>query len=435
MPTITTLPNNVDSVMAAVMNYCAAVQGSLLRNYTFSGNYINPGIVHFQNRLLLAAGTAWLLPSVPQLNDGQLAYERIFFRWLNHSSVPFTGVENYLNVSSLKLAEIRTKIVGPDPRMVAISDDKLVIAFTYRFTRPHVRMGTVEISYVAATKSLEVTKLHLAIPYPSRSDEKNWSPFAVEHVDSSSKGTASRVEGSGQSDSHESSAKNPKDVYFIQSINPMHIVHFDFTTNETVTISQAPTAFHSYAYGSLRGGTNAIHIGDGVYLSIFHSLRTLPYNSLHTYFMGAYTFRRRLTNEHGWQWRLEAMSSQPIVDAWLYDGSYDPFARNRRVDYCLFPTSLLFAPSSTGRPTGNRNATMDDEKHSKHSSSHRRTEHRQLLLSFGRQDSQGFVAYLDLHQLLKSLEPVTYCDEPDTNSGHPFPSRHQHHCDPNLRMF
>lgn len=48
----------------------------------------------------------------------------------------------------------------------------------------------------------------------------------------------------------------------------------------------------------------------------------------------------------------------------------------------------------------------------------RRPEKVQVLLTFGRQDIQGFSTILDLKDLLASLEPVVYCEnENGTDTG------------------
>jgi predicted GH43/DUF377 family glycosyl hydrolase len=166
----------------------------------------------------------------------------------------------------------------------------------------------------------------------------------------------------------------------------MHVVYYDLNSHEFSDVSLAPRGYYSYRFGDLRGGTNAIELDD-YYLSFFHSYTQLPRNAVRTYFMGAYTFTKQKP------FRLLSVSPQPIVEDWLYSGSWDPIWK--RVDYAIFPMSLILLPD---------NAT--------------------LLLSFGRQDTQGFYAHISLSKLLETFEQVVYCDG---NSHHYLPL-YQFHC-------
>jgi hypothetical protein len=80
----------------------------------------------------------------------------------------------------------------------------------------------------------------------------------------------------------------------IQRINPLHVVGLDNPASSSdelgsYTFSLAPLVPLKWAHGDIRGGTNAILIGD-VYLSLFHSDSHINGNWLKTYWMGAYTF-------------------------------------------------------------------------------------------------------------------------------------------------
>ena len=93
-----------------------------------------------------------------------------------------------------------------------------------------------------------------------------------------------------------------------------------------------------------------------------------------TYFMGAFVF-----SAQGGAFRLLAISPLPIMEEGLYNGPWHPF-RNRRIDYCVFPSTLL------------RDERDPDVAH----------------VSFGHQDVRGFLADLRISQLLRSLVPVHY---------------------------
>ena len=59
------------------------------------------------------------------------------------------------------------------------------------------------------------------------------------------------------------------------------------------TVSTAPKLPLKWAYGEIRGGTNALLIGD-FYLAMFHSENHVNGNWLRTYWFGAYTFSGRI---------------------------------------------------------------------------------------------------------------------------------------------
>lgn len=191
--------------------------------------------------------------------------------------------------------------------------------------------------------------------FPGKEDQKNWSPFLY----------------------------NESKVLMIQSINPLKIV--DFVAIDTPErgvanfFSSTPEAHIPYKFGHLRGGTNAVFLGDK-YLAFFHSAFTLPGNTMKTYLMGAYTFTAHPP------FRLLTMSPEPILDRFLYEGEWAPF-KNRKNDYVIFPSALILMKK------GQVDVAQEE-----------------LLLSFGRQDYQGWVARIELKRLLDSMVPVVYCD-------------------------
>ena len=71
---------------------------------------------------------------------------------------------------------------------------------------------------------------------------------------------------------------------------------------------------------------------------------------------------------------LVAMSPVPIVSNFLYDGAWDPL-KNRKIDFCIFPMSISL-------------------------------ENDIILVSFGRNDHEGWIANINIHSLLDSLDPI-----------------------------
>lgn len=94
-----------------------------------------------------------------------------------------------------------------------------------------------------------------------------------------------------------------------------------------------------------------------------------------------------------------SISPVPIVHNYLYDGPWDPL-KNRRIDFCVFPMVI--------------SRVNDDE----------------IMLSFGWQDHEGWIAYMNLHTLLDSLDPVPLSADEVGVVGrahtHSHPHFHQH---------
>lgn len=338
--------NDVDEVIRVFLLANKVLQGRLIESVTHIGNYINPSLVPFRGRLLMATGLAWTVNGV---NEGKPATEFLEFRWFNNSAFPFHSSNTYLGIDTYIHPLNDTGLLGQDPRMVKVNEDKVVIVYTNRFEPPKPRMGLAELVYNKTTNRIQAGRVFLTLFFNSRNTEKNWSPFVVDN----------------------------KDVYLIQSINPMVVVGYVAASDNkasAIVASQAPYGHHPFRFGHLRGGTNAVDLGDK-YLAFFHSTTVLQGNYLTTYMMGAYTFTKHNP------WRLLSMSPEPILDDWMYQGEWAPF-KNRHMDYVVFPNSLLLL-----------NATGE------------------VIVTFGHQDYKGFAATIKLKRLLDSLSPVVYCDE------------------------
>lgn len=125
-------------------------------------------------------------------------------------------------------------------------------------------------------------------------------------------------------------------------------------------------------WGTLRGGTPAVILDNGNYLSFFHSSQLMETKqsegkSIPHYFMGAYTFSSIPPFE------IISISSEPIIGKTFYDGViYKPYWSAVRV---VFPGGFVF----------------DDNY---------------IWIAYGRQDHETWVVKLDKKLLYESLIPV-----------------------------
>ena len=126
---------------------------------------------------------------------------------------------------------------------------------------------------------------------------------------------------------------------------------------------------HIWRWGELRGGTPAILVDPLFYLSFFHSsnIPSRKSNWLQTYVFGAYTF----CPVH--PYKILKISSSPIVHPSMYEGPWvdDPIAASY-IDYVVFPMAFVLSDGY-------------------------------IYLSYGAQDSDGWIAKLDYKALLDSL--------------------------------
>lgn len=355
VPPIHQKDSSTDEIMRVALEANHILQPRLFKELFHVGNYINPSLVLFKGRFLMATGLAW---SVNGVNEGKAPTEHMEFKWYNHSLYPFFSDSPYIGVGARINALEHRPLLGQDPRMLRVNDDKIIICYTNRFETPRTRMGIAEIIYNATTDRLEAGQVYVTIFWNSKQPEKNWSPFL----------------------------HNGSNVFLIQNINPFHIVGYAQVPGEkswAISASQAPPAHIPYRHGHLRGGTNAVDIGDR-YLAFFHSNFHFGGQEAVTYLMGAYTFTKDSP------WRLLQMSPQPLMDDKFYTGAWSPF-KNRHIDFVVFPNSLF-------------------------------QEGEDVYVGFGVQDYQGWLARINLQELLTSLEPVIYCDEDK------YPELRKHYC-------
>ncbi len=127
-----------------------------------------------------------------------------------------------------------------------------------------------------------------------------------------------------------------------------------------------------WEWGDLRGGTPALKIDEGHYLTFFHSMKQM--RSLHSeskmmphYFVGAYMFSSSPPFE------ITHMSPKPIVGQGFYYGKQYPYYWKPVV--AIFPTGYVY----------------DDNF---------------IWLSYGRQDHESWIIKIDKKGLLDSLVPI-----------------------------
>jgi hypothetical protein len=370
------------------------------------GEYINPAILPFKNRLLVATGMAW------GQHDKIVANEHIAFRWFNHSIAPFRSSGQlkpaelrdpsypnaddtyYLGVNEQHIDELEEKMVGQDPRMVAIDEDEAYIVFTYRFSK-HISMGVCMIVHNKTRDRITGPNFVPVIGHDEgpHTDQKNWSPFLLP----SPAGRPAHAHAHRQLQHHSSPAspsaylnEDHRDLFLVQQINPLVVYRVrysslrlpvpDLTRNylKAELVSRSPHQHIVWPYGHLRGGSNAVYLAaEDVFLSLFHSSAHLPGNPYTTYIFGAYTFSVDAP------FRLLAYTPFPLMDETFYTGPWNPL-KNRHIDFDVFPMSC-FLREVNGL--------------------------RQLFVSFGHQDTRGYIGRIPLGELLQNLVPVGWEQE------------------------
>lgn len=185
-------------------------------------------------------------------------------------------------------------------------------------------------------------------------DEKNWVPFFYDNQ-----------------------------LLLAYSLQPHRIFRAQLETSTCMGFSSHLTKT-MWKFGQMRGGTPAILV-KGRYLAFFHSSQWLyskhsqGLKSSH-YFMGAYTFSATPP------FVIQSISSRPIVGEGFYSGKqYTPYWK--KSVQAIFPTGLIEYGSY-------------------------------LLVSYGRQDHEMWIATFDTELLLHSLRLVSTLPSCTINKGH-----------------
>lgn len=236
---------------------------------------------------------------------------------------------------------------SPADARLLMGQEKLYCVYSHKeHTQEKTFMWRLWIAEVHEEEGL--FNLHLPTPLTHftgmhpQKDEKNWAPFFYD----------------GQ-------------LLLTYSLKPHRIFlsHLGSPVCSDFSLSKTPV---NWDWGSLRGGTPALLI-DGRYLSFFHSAKWM--HSKHSkgkrsyhYFMGVYTFSPTPP------FALLEMSDYPIIGKGFYCGSaYTPYWK--KSVQAIFPSGLAQQGSY-------------------------------LLVTYGRQDHEMWVAKFDKNLLLSSLKPL-----------------------------
>ena len=242
-----------------------------------------------------------------------------------------------------------------DPRIFSIGQEVYLLYSTSEFLKyflPFPFISTVNVSKLDVNKcKLQFTtslELNLSLT------EKNWVPF--EYVD----------------------AQNHPHFYLQYSVNPHKILHLpdpkvNHILHSTLPKSDSLQLFlwenKHFGWGSLRGGTPALKIGDE-YLAFFHSCFQ-DSKGLVWYNMGAYTFEAHPP------FRITSISPYPI----LFKGIYSSISLNAADPqrYVIFPVGFV----------------IEEE------------EGKEIIhLSCGENDSSIKIITLDKAKLLKTMQKI-----------------------------
>eukprot|EP00600_Ochromonadales_sp_CCMP1393_P006007 CAMPEP_0174969968 /NCGR_PEP_ID=MMETSP0004_2-20121128/9083_1 /TAXON_ID=420556 /ORGANISM="Ochromonas sp., Strain CCMP1393" /LENGTH=444 /DNA_ID=CAMNT_0016219569 /DNA_START=140 /DNA_END=1474 /DNA_ORIENTATION=- len=350
VPPLKQKDNSMDEIIRIAVMKSAAVNGNLMKGSKWLGMYINPSVVPWKGRLLLATGLAW------GEADGLPSDNTIAFRWYNFSTYRFEDEKMpYLCIYGDGLHKLSKNadlgfIIGQDPRIVLLEDgDRFQIFFTNPF-ESIARMGMAEVAINHTSGCPEVVNRRFTI-HPQvdpHEPQKNWSPFRYRN-----------------------------ETLLIQNINPLIVVKLkSHSSDESVGMvaykhSHAAPVHIEWPYGTIRGGTNAVYLPmHDRYLAFFHTSGHLSEASwMKTYLMGAYTFSAESP------FKLLSVSPMPIMPESFYTGPWDHI-KQRHIDYCVFPIQLTLESNA------------------------------RLMLSLGWQDMSGHLMYFNTYELLDTLVDI-----------------------------
>ena len=303
-----------------------------------------------------------------ELTDYPYAFNASILRWrdfvlMSFRTIPdpksayssWMGVvllDNEFNpIGQPQILETRDKnsIVPPraeDGRLIYIGE-KLHIIYSdnpdEKISAPGFRMVVAELAYENGIFSIK-NPCRLVEFEGSRFNlrEKNWVPFEYQNR-----------------------------LLLAYSISP-HLILEPLADTGVCMTKACSSPYIVWDWGILRGGTPAVRLDTGEYLSFFHSMKKMATlnskeKNISHYFVGAYTFSPKPP------FKINRFSAEPIVGPGFYTGtSYIPYWG---LIQCVFPTGLI----------------VDDDY---------------IWFSYGRQDHEIWVAKLDKKRLLKSLVDV-----------------------------
>jgi len=289
-------------------------------------------------------------PSLVRWRGSLLLSFRIYSENRSANDIGFVWLDDALNVvSEPKVLQMNflDNFCGPkrqDPRLIVLQD-RLYIVYN----------NMLSIAPVPEVRRMAVAEVEYdGVNFFSRQSEV-FVDFAGANFSRSAKNWVPIV--------HDDT------LYFAYSIYPHRIVRPIWGTGSCLDVGTTVGGI-SWDYGFLRGGTPAVQDGDE-YVAIFHS--SIEMESVHSkgrkvphYVMGAYTFSAEPP------FAITRISQEPIVGKGFYSG----------------PSHHTWKPLRVAFPMG---LVMDGET---------------LLLSYGVQDHEIWIARLDKEKLKSSLIPV-----------------------------
>ena len=291
----------------------------------------NPSIIRWENSLLLSFR---IRNPISKGTDG------IGLVWLDEEFNPISEPQ-VLSIPYEKQPISKQQ----DPRLIAIGNHLFLVYNNVidPIVHPELRrMYYVELIYDGISFSPQKPQAITKYPYQlSYRQEKNWIPFDFNNQ-----------------------------LLLSYTIHP-HIVFYPLLHTPICELFAETTTTVEWPWGTLRGGTPALKIGDE-YLAFFHSCIHLPTlhsngkNILH-YFMGAYTFSAMPP------FQLTRLSPHPIIGKTFYSGPAYKTWKPLRV---VFPCGYVF-----------------DDKY--------------INVVYGKQDFEMWVVQLDKYKFLESLKPLT----------------------------
>jgi predicted GH43/DUF377 family glycosyl hydrolase len=294
-----------DDITRMEWQRCIGVMGRLIYDASYIGEYMNPAVVKWRQRLLLVTGSNY-----GRANSKTTKNAFLEFRWFNHTFQSFTDDSKYLGITTGEVEMLDKEAYGEDPRVVVVSEDRFFVFYAYPF-QALTRIGLLEVAINPTTQAAEIVSLHQNI-HPTvdfNLRHKNWAPFL----------------------------SRDNDVLLIQGVNPFLVVkptlHDDGLMHADVVSTDEMRQIY-WPYGTIRGGSNAVYLPEqDVYLAFFHSKTQFTGNYMSSYVGGAYTFTSHAP------YRLLSVSAMPIMSEQFYTGPWSPL-KNARIDYCFFPTAI-----------------------------------------------------------------------------------------------
>jgi predicted GH43/DUF377 family glycosyl hydrolase len=303
-------------------------------------------------------------------------YQNMF--WLNNATSYDHSLSLEKGLKSLNTFQFNTsvvphgKIYGEDPRLFLMNDGRMFVTICHRFPRkiPELQMAYSEL--IPRNNRIEVGPL-IDIKYKEfpTMDQKNWTPFEYNNeMLFIANVQPHRIVGTSLKHNWEGYPKGFDPLKIIPPGEKFSDGLSKVSVGTTVCLSNI-TNFN-WKHGDIRGGSSPILIDNNTFLSFFHSSNDVPMTGkvLKTYVFGAYIFNAKPP------FNIKAMSPEPILHESMYSGPWSKMHGSfYHIDYVSFPMSFVI-------------------------------ENGVILLMYGFQDKDAWVAKIQLKGLLSSLKEV-----------------------------